>query len=165
VRLELELSDTELALRIGSHSSEALEVAVANVEAEARDLSPAMAARASAVIGLIAYNGAGMAYEITHLERATRSGYLTVETRPDVYQALGAAYMAEGRMEQAAACGKGCSLDSTTTRRATHTLRWPYASTPTSPARTRVSGLTEAAPQGRRQRIARRSLAERAQPS
>jgi tetratricopeptide (TPR) repeat protein len=101
-RLELELSDTELALRIGSHSDEALEVTAANVEAEARDLSPAIAARASAVIGLIAYKGGRHSWAIKQLERATRSGYLTVQTRPDAYQTLGAAYMAEGRMEEAA---------------------------------------------------------------
>jgi transcriptional regulator with XRE-family HTH domain len=116
-RIELEISDAELALRIGSHSDEALEVAAANAGAEARDLSPALAARASAVIGLIAYKGGRHDYAITQLERVTESGHLTVETRPDVWQALGAAYMAAGRMRDAADLWEGV-LDSLDQERA-----------------------------------------------
>jgi transcriptional regulator with XRE-family HTH domain len=101
-RLELELSDAELALRIGSHSPEALEVTAANVLAEAKEVEPVIAARARAVIGLLAYRGGRHEYAIKQLEEATSSDYLPVQTRPDLYQALGASYMAAGRMDEAA---------------------------------------------------------------
>jgi transcriptional regulator with XRE-family HTH domain len=101
-RLELQLSDAELLLRLGSEPERA-EVMFADVLAEARELmEPALAARARAGIGLLAAHRSANNDAIQHLEQATGSGYVPPQARPDIYQALGGAYMATGAMERAA---------------------------------------------------------------
>jgi transcriptional regulator with XRE-family HTH domain len=96
-RLELQLGDAELMLRLGpgeGREPERAEVLFADVLAQAKDGEPALAARARAGLGLLAADRGDNAGAIRHLEEATASGYLPVPIRPDVYQALGTAYLA-----------------------------------------------------------------------
>jgi tetratricopeptide (TPR) repeat protein len=99
-KLELQLSDAELLLRLGNEPERA-ETMFADVLAEAKEPEPALAARARAGLGLLAAQRGGNDQAIKHLEHATRSGYLPVKVRPDIYHALGAAYMATDATERA----------------------------------------------------------------
>ena len=94
VRLELELGDAELALRLGTDFDHA-DALFGDVLAEADEAEePALAARAAAGLGLIAAHRSANVEAIRYLEAATGSGYLPPQARPDVYHALGDAYMA-----------------------------------------------------------------------
>jgi transcriptional regulator with XRE-family HTH domain len=93
-RLELELGDAELALRLGTDLDHA-DALFGDVLAEADEAEePALAARAAAGLGLIAAHRSANVEAIRYLEAATSSGYLPPQARPDVYHALGDAYMA-----------------------------------------------------------------------
>jgi transcriptional regulator with XRE-family HTH domain len=96
-RLELQLSDAELLLRLGNEPERA-EVLFADVLAEAKEAEPALAARARSGLGLLA---ARRGANNDAREQAIHSGYVPVEARPDVYHALGAAYMALDATQQA----------------------------------------------------------------
>jgi transcriptional regulator with XRE-family HTH domain len=96
-RLELQLGDAELMLRLGpgeGREPERAEVLFADVLAETKDGEPGLAARARAGLGLLKASRGDNAGAVRHLEAATASGYMPVPIRPDVYQALGTAYLA-----------------------------------------------------------------------
>jgi transcriptional regulator with XRE-family HTH domain len=96
-RLELQLGDAELMLRLGpgeGREPERAEVLFADVLAQAKDGEPTLAARARAGLGLLAADRGDNSGAIRYLEEATASGYMPVSIRPDVYQALGTAYLA-----------------------------------------------------------------------
>jgi transcriptional regulator with XRE-family HTH domain len=95
-RLELTLGDAELMLRLGpgeGREPERAEVLFADVLAQAKDGEPTLAARARAGLGLLAADRGDNAGAIRYLEEATASEYMPVAIRPDVYQALGTAYL------------------------------------------------------------------------
>jgi transcriptional regulator with XRE-family HTH domain len=104
-RLELQLGDAELMLRLGpgeGREPERAEVLFADVLAETKgDGEPALAARARAGLGLLAAQRGDNAQAIRHLEDATGSGYMPPVVRPDVYQALGTAYLATDETRRA----------------------------------------------------------------
>lgn len=99
-RLELQLSDAELALRLSGDLDKA-ETLFASVLADVPKTEPALAARAQAGLGLLAAHRGDNPQAVTHLEQATGSGYVLPQARPDVYHALGAAYLATGAMDRA----------------------------------------------------------------
>jgi transcriptional regulator with XRE-family HTH domain len=102
---ELRLADAELELRLDRDLDRAEEVFRAEAE---RDDEPALEARASAGLGLLASMRGDNAETIRQLEAATSSGYFPPETRPDLYRALGVAYSAVGASNRALALFRDC---------------------------------------------------------
>ena len=102
---ELRLSDAELELRLNRD----LERATAAFEAELEhDDEPFLRARAHAGLGLLAVRRGDHVETIRHLEEATRSGYLPAETSPDLYRALGAAYVSTNEPVRAVRLFQDC---------------------------------------------------------
>src|SRR5207244_7560894 len=87
-RLELQLGDAELMLRLGpgeGREPERAEVLFADVLAETKgDGEPALAARARAGLGLLAAQRGDNAGAIRHLEDGTGSGSMPPPARPGV---------------------------------------------------------------------------------
>jgi transcriptional regulator with XRE-family HTH domain len=102
---ELRLSDAELELRLNRDLERAQTVFAAELE---HDDEPFLRARAHAGLGLLAVRRGVHAGTIRHLEAATGSGYLPPETSPDLYRALGAAYVSTGQPARAARLFEDC---------------------------------------------------------
>jgi transcriptional regulator with XRE-family HTH domain len=102
---ELRLADAELELRLGRDLDRAGEVFEKEL---AHGDEPASAVRARAGLGLLASIRGNHAETISQLEAATASGYFPPETRPDLYRALGYAYMAFAAPQRAVALFDAC---------------------------------------------------------
>jgi transcriptional regulator with XRE-family HTH domain len=98
VERELRLSDAELELRLNRDLAAGEKVFLREA---ARGDEPALEARARAGLGLIAAQRSDQRAAIRDLEAATRSGYFPAETRPDLYRALGVAYVSVGMAHEA----------------------------------------------------------------
>ena len=99
-------------------------------------------ARAHGGLGLLAAMRGETDEAVSHLEAAVGSGYFPPETRPDLYRALGHAYLSSGAGRGRSRCSSG-ALRSFGSGSAT-TRRWRFASASTSPRRTRRAATTSA---------------------
>ena len=91
---ELRLADAELELRLGRDLDKAEEV----FRTEAADADePSLEARAYAGLGLLAFQRGDAETAVQFLQRGIHSGFIPPEWRPEVYDALGAAYSASDR--------------------------------------------------------------------
>lgn len=103
---ELRLVGAELDLRFGRNLDAAEQVFRSEVEAEFPE--PSLVARSRAALGLRAADRSDHAAAIPDLEAAIGSSYLPPETRPDVYDVLGRAYVAADRADDAINLYLGC---------------------------------------------------------
>jgi transcriptional regulator with XRE-family HTH domain len=103
---ELRLADAELELRLDRDLERAGKVFRAEILRGGDE--PALAARARAGLGLLAALRGDTAETIGQLEAATSSGYFPPETRPDLYRALGFAYMAFAASNRAVTLFQRC---------------------------------------------------------
>jgi transcriptional regulator with XRE-family HTH domain len=108
---ELRLSDAELELRMG-RSLKRAEAVFRSELVPSRDprrrTDEVFQARARAGLGLLASMRGDGDETITHLEAAIGSGYFPPETRPDLYRALGYAYMSAGAPARAVGLFQRC---------------------------------------------------------
>jgi transcriptional regulator with XRE-family HTH domain len=95
---ELRLADAELELRLGQNEKRAEAELDALMREKANDVT-GVAARAA--LGLLASQRADHLRTIRLLKGATASRYITPEARGDVYEALAAAYAANGTPNRA----------------------------------------------------------------
>jgi len=111
---ELRLADAELELRLGQDEARAEAELDALMREKANDIT---GVRARAALGLLASRRADHLRTIRLLKGATASSYITPEARGDVYEALAAAYAANGRPIERSACRGSASRPSPTRRR------------------------------------------------
>jgi transcriptional regulator with XRE-family HTH domain len=102
---ELRLGDAELELRLHRDLNRAR--LVFEEELQRDDSEPALQARGHAGLGLLAWRSDN-ADAVRHLEQATGSGYFPPETRPDLYETLGAAYTAANEPNRAVDLYRRC---------------------------------------------------------
>jgi transcriptional regulator with XRE-family HTH domain len=109
---ERRLADAELELRLGRD----VERAEGVFRSEADSTSglvhdEVLTARAHAGLGLLAGRRSSWRDAVRHLEAATGSGYLDPVARPDLYEALGAAYTAFGAPGKAVELFERCAAE------------------------------------------------------
>lgn len=95
---QLRLADAELELRLGQNEERAEAELEALLREKANDIT---GVRARAALGLLASRRADHPRTIRLLKGATASRYITPEARGDVYEALAAAYVANGTPNRA----------------------------------------------------------------
>lgn len=95
---QLRLADAELELRLGQNDERAEAELDALMREKANDIT---GVRARAALGLLASRRADHPRTIRLLKGATASRYITPEARGDVYEALAAAYVANGTPNRA----------------------------------------------------------------
>jgi tetratricopeptide (TPR) repeat protein len=103
---ELRVSDAEIELRLARDLAKA--EAVFREEAADAANEPALIARAKADLGFLVLRRGETDPAIELLEAAAESGHLLPETRPDLYETLGRAYVAAGRTVTAVALFERC---------------------------------------------------------
>jgi tetratricopeptide (TPR) repeat protein len=103
---ELRVGNAELELRLG-RDLEAAEQAFLDVLDE-EEQDPVVAARAAAGLGLLAARRGDNKATIRLLVAATEGGHVRADERPDVYEALGAAYVASGFHHRAISLFEAC---------------------------------------------------------
>jgi transcriptional regulator with XRE-family HTH domain len=109
---ERRLADAELELRLGRDVERAETVFWTEVDGVSGLVhDEVLAARAHAGLGLLAWRRSGVRDAIRHLEAATASGYLDPVARPDLYEALGAAYTAFGAPGKAVELCERCAAE------------------------------------------------------
>jgi transcriptional regulator with XRE-family HTH domain len=109
---ERRLADAELELRLGRDVERAETVFRTEVDgASGLVRDEVLAARAHAGLGLLAGRRSVVRDAIRHLEAATASGYLDPVARPDLYEALGAAYTAFGAPGKAVELFERCAAE------------------------------------------------------
>jgi transcriptional regulator with XRE-family HTH domain len=127
---ELRLSDAELELRMSRDLDRAeavfrAEVVTGNDPKMERDA--VLEARAHAGIGLLAATRGETDEAISHLDAAVGSGYFPPETRPDLYRALGHAYLSSGAGIRAVALFERCLAELRERKREDATLEVRFA--------------------------------------
>jgi transcriptional regulator with XRE-family HTH domain len=105
---ELRLSDAELELRMGGDLDRAAEVFRAELDGPGTERDSVFEARAHAGLGLIASQLGKTRDATQHLREAVDSGYFPPEVRPDLYRALGHAYIDVAASHQAIELFEGC---------------------------------------------------------